>query len=116
MALAMHEDTSDEMLNRAHDVLLKTRPTAVNLQWALDDVRGRLEAAAPEVFEMLCLLALAALAEGREIGAKIDLPDAGVALPGWFFGEDQARYLISAGAGLHEERVFAALVPPLADD
>ena len=47
MALAMHEDTSDEMLNRAHDVLLKTRPTAVNLQWALDDVRGRLEAAAP---------------------------------------------------------------------
>src|SRR5437762_2220471 len=35
MALAMREDASDEALDRAHDLLLATRPTAVNLRWAL---------------------------------------------------------------------------------
>jgi methylthioribose-1-phosphate isomerase len=35
IALAMNDDPSDEALDRAHDVLLETRPTAVNLRWAL---------------------------------------------------------------------------------
>ena len=35
VALAMREDTSDEALDRAHDLLLETRPTAINLRWAL---------------------------------------------------------------------------------
>ncbi|MBV9062990.1 MAG: S-methyl-5-thioribose-1-phosphate isomerase, partial [Alphaproteobacteria bacterium] len=35
IALAMHDDASDEALDRAHDLLLATRPTAVNLHWAL---------------------------------------------------------------------------------
>jgi len=39
MALAMAEDSSDAMLSRAHDRLMTTRPTAVNLRWALDDLR-----------------------------------------------------------------------------
>ncbi len=43
-------------------------------------------------------MCLAALAEGREIGAAIDLPDGAVSTHGWLFGEDQARYLISADA------------------
>src|ERR1043165_931520 len=34
IALAMREDASDEALERAHDLLLATRPTAVNLRWA----------------------------------------------------------------------------------
>ena len=36
VALAMREDASDEALDRAHDALLETRPTAVNLRWALE--------------------------------------------------------------------------------
>jgi methylthioribose-1-phosphate isomerase len=36
MALAMQEDSSDEDLQRTYDLLLRTRPTAVNLRWALD--------------------------------------------------------------------------------
>src|SRR6202166_2459726 len=36
VALAMREDASDEALTTAHDLLLATRPTAVNLRWALD--------------------------------------------------------------------------------
>jgi methylthioribose-1-phosphate isomerase len=39
LALALREDASDETLDRAHDVLLLTRPTAVNLRWALKRVR-----------------------------------------------------------------------------
>jgi methylthioribose-1-phosphate isomerase len=35
IALAMRKDASDEALDRAHDALLETRPTAVNLRWAL---------------------------------------------------------------------------------
>jgi len=43
MALAMKDDSSDEGLKNAYDVLYATRPTAVNLRWALDDLMGLLE-------------------------------------------------------------------------
>src|SRR5687768_9677076 len=36
MALAMHEDASDEGIERAYARLVRTRPTAINLRWALD--------------------------------------------------------------------------------
>lgn len=36
LALAMRTDASDEMLQQAYYVLVNTRPTAVNLCWALD--------------------------------------------------------------------------------
>jgi methylthioribose-1-phosphate isomerase len=42
IALAMAADSSDAMLARAYEVLLASRPTAVNLRWALDDLRNRL--------------------------------------------------------------------------
>ncbi|MBS0245059.1 MAG: S-methyl-5-thioribose-1-phosphate isomerase [Proteobacteria bacterium] len=42
MCLAVAADASDEGLDRAYDVLLATRPTAVNLRWALDEMRGTL--------------------------------------------------------------------------
>ena len=38
MALAMRENPSDENLQAAYRLLLATRPTAVNLRWALDDL------------------------------------------------------------------------------
>ncbi len=42
MALAMRADSSDRNLEHAAKTLLVTRPTAVNLRWAVDDVRARL--------------------------------------------------------------------------
>ena len=42
IALAMREDASDEALGRAYDLLLATRPTAVNLHWALKRMRDAL--------------------------------------------------------------------------
>ncbi len=38
MALALREDASDEALERAYATLLATRPTAINLKWALDEM------------------------------------------------------------------------------
>ncbi len=42
MALAMQEDPSDASLERAYARLAKTRPTAINLLWALDAMRAAL--------------------------------------------------------------------------
>jgi methylthioribose-1-phosphate isomerase len=42
VALAMREDSSDQNLQVACDTLVRTRPTAVNLRWALDLMRQTL--------------------------------------------------------------------------
>src|SRR6185312_12007755 len=38
MWLAMRADASDEALERAYKLLIATRPTAINLKWALDEM------------------------------------------------------------------------------
>jgi methylthioribose-1-phosphate isomerase len=38
IALALRDDASDENLERAYAALLATRPTAINLKWALDEM------------------------------------------------------------------------------
>jgi len=48
MALALREDASDDGLERAHQRLLRTRPTAVNLRWALDEMMAALRNRARE--------------------------------------------------------------------
>jgi len=45
--LALRADASDAALARAHATLLATRPTAVNLRWALDRVRAHVAPLAP---------------------------------------------------------------------
>jgi methylthioribose-1-phosphate isomerase len=47
LALALVRDPSDANLRLAHASLLDTRPTAVNLRWALDRVLGVVAALAP---------------------------------------------------------------------
>ena len=42
MALAMRADSSDAALDRAYRRLIATRPTAVNLKWALDEMLSML--------------------------------------------------------------------------
>jgi methylthioribose-1-phosphate isomerase len=43
LALAMQRDAGDAALDAAHDLLLATRPTAVNLRWALARMRALLQ-------------------------------------------------------------------------
>jgi methylthioribose-1-phosphate isomerase len=38
MALALRQDASDAALERAYALLIATRPTAINLKWALDEM------------------------------------------------------------------------------
>lgn len=47
IALAMRENPSDVMLEEAHGYLLAARPTAVNLRWALDEMREVLQPILP---------------------------------------------------------------------
>jgi methylthioribose-1-phosphate isomerase len=47
VALAMRADASDAALDRAHDMLIATRPTAINLKWALDQMREKLRPLPP---------------------------------------------------------------------
>jgi len=42
MALGMRADASDAALDQAYTLLIATRPTAINLKWALDEMRSLL--------------------------------------------------------------------------
>jgi len=48
IALAMRADPSDAALHAAHDQLFATRPTAVNLRWALKQMDQALQPLAPD--------------------------------------------------------------------
>jgi methylthioribose-1-phosphate isomerase len=48
MAIRMREDASDAALEAAWETLHETRPTAINLRWALDAMRGLLRPLRPE--------------------------------------------------------------------
>lgn len=48
VCLAMVADTSDQALDSAYDALFASRPTAVNLKWALNLMRSRLRKCAPK--------------------------------------------------------------------
>lgn len=48
MAIRMREDASDAALDAAWKTLHETRPTAINLRWALDEMRGLLRPLPPE--------------------------------------------------------------------
>ena len=47
VALAMRRDASDAALERAYATLIATRPTAINLKWALDEMQRALAALSP---------------------------------------------------------------------
>jgi methylthioribose-1-phosphate isomerase len=61
--LAMRSDASDAALAAAHAALLATRPTAVNLRWALDTVRDRLAPLTPDARAAAARAAADAIAE-----------------------------------------------------
>jgi methylthioribose-1-phosphate isomerase len=63
MALAMRADPSDSALAEARGLLLATRPTAVNLRWALDEMQRALHALAPSMRVEAAYQRAAAIAE-----------------------------------------------------
>jgi methylthioribose-1-phosphate isomerase len=63
VALAMREDASDASLKAAHAALLATRPTAVNLAWALDQMDACLSPLPPTQRYAAALRLAAAICE-----------------------------------------------------
>ncbi len=79
MALAMAADTDDIMLSTAFDVLIATRPTAVNLRWGLERMRQRLERV-PESDRAEVAFAEAALVAEDDVAVCSALGDHGLEL------------------------------------
>jgi len=63
MAIAMREDASDAGLTLAHDMLIATRPTAVNLRWALEDMTALLRPLVPSGRAEAAMVRAAAIAD-----------------------------------------------------
>jgi len=63
VALAMRFDPSDAGLDRAIERLARTRPTAVNLRWALDDMRRGLQNQSHDRRHALAMARAAAIAD-----------------------------------------------------
>ncbi|MBB5045343.1 methylthioribose-1-phosphate isomerase [Rhodopseudomonas rhenobacensis] len=63
VALAMREDASDAGLDHAYAKLIATRPTAINLKWALDDMCGALRPLPAEARVAAAYARAAAIAE-----------------------------------------------------
>ncbi|MEM7693485.1 MAG: S-methyl-5-thioribose-1-phosphate isomerase [Pseudomonadota bacterium] len=72
VALALHGDGSDGALQTAYDTLIQTRPTAVNLRWALDEMMVSLKPLAPDAREAAAWARAAEIAdEDSEICRRI---------------------------------------------
>lgn len=63
LALAMHAAADDECLSRSCQLLAATRPTAVNLRWALERMRGVLSTQLPNRREETAYALAAAICE-----------------------------------------------------
>jgi methylthioribose-1-phosphate isomerase len=73
MALAVRDDRSDAGIDRAYEFLIATRPTAINLKWALDEMKRVLRPAAPSERANIAYARAAEIAEedvaiNQEIG------------------------------------------------
>ena len=73
VALAMRADSSDAALDQAYQLLIATRPTAINLKWALDEMRRTLRPLPPSARGAAAYVRAGAIAEedvaiNREIG------------------------------------------------
>jgi len=79
VALAMRVDASDEALDRAYAKLIATRPTAINLKWALDEMR-RVLLPLPLSTRTLAAYARAAAIAGEDIAINRSIGRHGLAL------------------------------------
>ncbi len=79
LALAMQKDQSDDFLRHAAEMLRATRPTAVNLQWALARMSGFL-AQMPEELRREAALAMAKKMAADDIACNEAIGEHGLAL------------------------------------
>src|SRR3954469_2855828 len=79
VALAMRTDASDAALDRAYKMLIATRPTAINLKWALDEMRTALLAPPPSARTEVAYRRAAEIAE-QDVGTNQEIGRHGLGL------------------------------------
>jgi methylthioribose-1-phosphate isomerase len=79
MALAMRTHNSDAALDQAYKILIATRPTAINLKWALDEMRSLLRPLPPASRVKAAYARAAAIAE-EDIAINKGIGQHGLAL------------------------------------
>lgn len=79
MAVAMREDASDTGLARAQAELMETRPTAVNLQWALEEM-GRVLSPLPPQARAAAAMARAGEIADEDVAINAAIGDHGLAV------------------------------------
>ncbi len=79
MALAMRAHASDAAIDRAYKLLVATRPTAINLKWALDEMRAILQSRPPSARAAAAYARAADIAE-QDIDINRGIGRNGVAL------------------------------------
>jgi methylthioribose-1-phosphate isomerase len=92
LALAMREDSSDTFLERAAQALLASRPTAVNLRWAILRMLSRLQALNPTQ-RKTAALAEAALICDEDVTLNQAIGQHGLALLQAWSARNQTRTL-----------------------
>src|SRR5258707_2761041 len=78
VALAMRMDGSDASLDQACSMLIATRPTAVNLKWALDEMRATLSPLPPSARAEAAYARAGAIAE-HDVAMNQDIGQHGLA-------------------------------------
>src|SRR3546814_18640314 len=82
LCMALRADASDASLDAAHDRLLATRPTAINLKWALDRMVEAVRPLAPEARTAAAYARAAAICdEAVELNRPIDAHGRGLFCP-----------------------------------
>jgi methylthioribose-1-phosphate isomerase len=79
VALAMRADGSDAALDRAYETLIATRPTAINLKWALDEMREALRPLPPSARAQAAYARAGAISE-QDIAINKGIGQHGLAL------------------------------------
>ncbi|MDR2858581.1 MAG: S-methyl-5-thioribose-1-phosphate isomerase, partial [Novosphingobium sp.] len=79
IAIAMRDDPGDEGLRHAVELLMATRPTAVNLRWALEAMAGRLVTLPPAERAETAMAQAAAIAD-EDIAINAAIGDHGLAV------------------------------------
>jgi len=90
MALAMKDDQSDAAIDRAYQMLIATRPTAINLKWGLDEMRRVLRPLPPSARRDAAYARADDIAE-EDVGISQGMAKNGVALIESDRGEEAGR-------------------------
>lgn len=79
LSFALGKDASDAALTKAYDTLLATRPTAINLKWALDEMMQAVKGLKPEQREAAAYTRAAAICD-EEVGINDAIGKNGLAV------------------------------------